>query len=156
MAPCRTCALAVFASCRCGANMAHIRQSRPDYGLGFQAQALKISSAVPSCLDAVIEGGEATVAPCLTCTCINYSATRDRLLPLATQDCYSRKATMGRELMAPKTDRTTRIPSGVASPVTTNYAAKGPVFINVGNAGNLKNLAHSVGLATQDCCSYGL
>ena len=57
MAPCRTCALAVFASCRCGANMAHIRQSRPDYGLGFQAQALKISSAVPSCLDAVIERG---------------------------------------------------------------------------------------------------
>ena len=31
---------------------------------------------------------------------------------------------MGRELMAPRTDRTNRIPSGVASPVATNHAAK--------------------------------
>ena len=30
----------------------------------------------------------------------------------------------GPKLMAPRTDRTTRIPSGVASPVTTNHAAK--------------------------------
>ena len=44
--------------------------------------------------------------------------------------CYSQKATMGRELMAPRTDRTTRIPSGVASPVATNHAAKGSVFVN--------------------------
>jgi len=56
---------------------------------------------------------------------------------LATQDFYSRKATMGRELMAPRTDRTTRIPSGVASPVTTNHAAKGSVFVNLRNVGNL-------------------
>ena len=52
---------------------------------------------------------------------------------------YSRKATMARELLAPKTDRTTRIPSGVAFPVTTNHAAKGSVFINLRNTGNLKN-----------------
>jgi len=57
---------------------------------------------------------------------------------LATHDCYSQKATMGRELMAPRTDRTTRIPSGVASPVTTNHAAKGSVFVNLRNDGNLK------------------
>jgi len=45
----------------------------------------------------------------------------------------------GRELMAPKTDRTTRISSGVASPVITNHAAKGSVFVNLRNTGNLKN-----------------
>ena len=37
----------------------------------------------------------------------------------------SRKATMGRELMALRSDRTTRIPPGVASPVTTNHAGVG-------------------------------
>ena len=31
------------------------------------------------------------------------------------------KATMGRELMAPRTDRTTRVPPGVASPVTALF-----------------------------------
>ena len=31
--------------------------------------------------------------------------------------------------MAPRTDRTTRVLSGVASPVTTNHAAKGSVFV---------------------------
>jgi len=46
---------------------------------------------------------------------------------------------MGRELMAPRTDRTTRIPSAVASPVTTNHAAKGSVFVNLPSPGNLKN-----------------
>ena len=55
---------------------------------------------------------------------------RDRRLRLATQDCYSRKATMGRELMALRTDRTTRIPSDVASPVTTNHVAKGSMFVD--------------------------
>ena len=39
--------------------------------------------------------------------------------------------------MAPRTDRTTRIPSGVASPLTTNHAAKGSVFVNLRNPGNL-------------------
>ena len=39
---------------------------------------------------------------------------------------------MGKERMAPRTDRTTRIPSGVASPVTTKHAAKGSVFVNLG------------------------
>ena len=36
-----------------------------------------------------------------------------------------RKAPMGRGLVALRTDRTTRVPSGVASPVPTNHAAKG-------------------------------
>jgi len=45
---------------------------------------------------------------------------------------------MGRELMAPRTDRTTRIPSCVASPVTKNHAAKGFVFVNLRNGGSLK------------------
>ena len=40
--------------------------------------------------------------------------------------------------MDPRTDRMTRIPSGVASPVTTNHAAKGSVFVNLSNVGNLK------------------
>jgi len=35
-------------SFRCRANMAHVRQSRPDSGLGFQAKVLKIFSSVPS------------------------------------------------------------------------------------------------------------
>ena len=48
-----------------------------------------------------------------------------------------RKATMGRELIAPRTDRTTRIPSGVATPVTTNHAPKESVFVNLRNAGTL-------------------
>ena len=48
-------------------------------------------------------------------------------------------AAMGRELMAPRTDRTTRIPSAVASPVTTNHAAKGSVFVNLTSPGNFKN-----------------
>jgi len=47
--------------------------------------------------------------------------------------------TMGRDLMASRTDRTMRIPSGVASPLTTNHAAKRSVFVNLRSAGNLKN-----------------
>ena len=38
-----------------------------------------------------------------------------------------------------RTDRPTRIPSSVASPVTTHHAAKGSVFVNLRNGGNLKN-----------------
>ena len=49
------------------------------------------------------------------------------------------EGTMGRELMAPRTDRTTRIPFGVASSVTTNHAAKGSVFVNIRNAGNFND-----------------
>ena len=37
-----------------------------------------------------------------------------------------------------RSDRTTRIPSGVASPVTTNHASRGSVFGKLRNAGNLK------------------
>ena len=40
--------------------------------------------------------------------------------------------------MATKNDRTTRIPSGVASPVTTEHAAKGSVFVNPRNTGDLE------------------
>jgi len=36
---------------RCRANMAHVTQSRPDSGLGFQAQVLKTFQVVPSSLD---------------------------------------------------------------------------------------------------------
>ena len=45
---------------------------------------------------------------------------------------------MGRDLMVPRTDLTTHIPSGVASPIATNHAAKGSVFAIFRNAGNLK------------------
>ena len=37
--------------CRCRANMAHTRHSRPDFGLDFQIKVLKPLSAVPSWLD---------------------------------------------------------------------------------------------------------
>ena len=40
--------------------------------------------------------------------------------------------------MAPRTDRTARIPSGVASPVATSHAAKGSVFVDLTNTGNLR------------------
>ena len=40
--------------------------------------------------------------------------------------------------MAPRTDRTTRIPSDVAPAIIINDAAKGSVFDNSRNAGNLK------------------
>jgi len=33
---------------RCGANMAHVKQSRPDSGLGFQVEVLEIFQVVPS------------------------------------------------------------------------------------------------------------
>jgi len=45
---------------------------------------------------------------------------------------------LGRELMAPRTDHTTCIPSGVASTVTKNHAAKGSVFVNLRDTGNFK------------------
>ena len=35
---------------RCRTNMAHIRQSRPDYGLGFQARVLEPFRVVASSL----------------------------------------------------------------------------------------------------------
>ena len=45
--------------------------------------------------------------------------------------------------MAPRSDRTTRIPSVAASSVATSHAAKGSVFVNLRNAGNLKNQPHT-------------
>ena len=55
---------------------------------------------------------------------------------------------MGRELMAPRTDHTTRVPSSVASSVTTNHAAKGSVFVDLKNAGNAKK--------HEDACTLGM
>ena len=49
--------------------------------------------------------------------CTNHSVMREGRLRLTKQ-------AMGGELMAPKIDHTTRIPSGVASPVTAKHAAK--------------------------------
>ena len=46
--------------------------------------------------------------------------------------------TMGREPMAPRTDRMAHIPSGVAGPVATKHAAEGSVFVDLRNAGTLK------------------
>ena len=40
-----------------------------------------------------------------------------------------------------------RIPSGVASPVTTNHAAKGSVSVNLRNGGNFKNRGNDLDLA---------
>ena len=72
----------------------------------------------------------------------------------ATQDCQSQKVTMGRELMAPRADRTMHIPSGVASPVTTNHTAKVSVLINLRNASYLKEWqvygAEGLNIAIQD------
>ena len=62
----------------------------------------------------------------------------------------SRLLRMGRELIAPRIDRTTRISSGVASPVTTNHAAKGSVFVNLINGGNFPNLPSKCGFRGGD------
>ena len=41
----------------------------------------------------------------------------------------------------PRTDHTTRIPSGVASPFSTSHEANGCMFVNLRNAGNLIKFA---------------
>ena len=41
--------------------------------------------------------------------------------------------------MAPRTGRTTRIPSAVASPITTNYVAKGCMCVDLTSAGDLNH-----------------
>ena len=66
-------------------------------------------------------------------------------------------ATMGMELMAPRTDRTTRI----SSAVTTDHAAKGSVFVNLTTPGNLKKSLGSSGMlecshVTASSCSSSL
>jgi len=38
----------VYGDARCRANMAHIRQSRPDSGLGFQTKVIVTFEVVPS------------------------------------------------------------------------------------------------------------
>jgi len=40
----------------CQGNSAHIRQSRPDYGLGFQAKVLEMVQGVPSSLGSGFRG----------------------------------------------------------------------------------------------------
>ena len=51
---------------------------------------------------------------------------------------------VGRSLMALRTDRTTRIPSSVASQITSNHAAEGCLFVRLRNVGNFEN-AHDRG-----------
>ena len=69
---------------------------------------------------------------------LNYKPSSEPLhnrspsTPQVRKTAILEKATMGGELMAPITDRTT----GVTSPVTTNHAAKGCVFVNLRNAGS--------------------
>ena len=62
-----------------------------------------------------------------------WGAARGGAPPCAS--CARRKTAI---LEKPRTDRTTRIPSGVGFPVSANHAAKRPVFDNLINAGNLK------------------
>ena len=114
------------------------RHSRSDAGLGFAAKVWKtykvVSIALGSGTDHI--GG----VPLERSLGQGHLALRCGLPPLApTRDSYSRKATMERVLMAPRTDRTTCIPSGVESPVTTTHAAKGSVFVNVRNTRKQKN-----------------
>ena len=52
----------------------------------------------------------------------------------------SQKATIERELMAPRTHRTSRILSSVASLITTKHAAKGSVFVSPRKAGNVRDM----------------
>ena len=48
---------------RCRANMASIRQSRPDSGLGFQVKALKNFLVVPSSLERGTSGDRVRARP---------------------------------------------------------------------------------------------
>jgi len=48
---------------RCRANMAHIRQSRPGYGLGFLVQVLKIVQGVPSWLGSGVSESPESPSP---------------------------------------------------------------------------------------------
>ena len=45
----------------CRANVAHVRQSRPDSGLGFQVNVLKITRVVPSSLGSGFGGQPANL-----------------------------------------------------------------------------------------------
>jgi len=47
---------------RCRENMAHIRQSRPDYGLAVQAKVLKTLQVLPSQVGGGVCDGRATVS----------------------------------------------------------------------------------------------
>ena len=87
----------------------------------------EVSLSGAGCNQAPVSTSAREVAPV-------FPATRHRRLRLATQDCYSQEATIKRALITPRTDCTTLIPSGI----TTNPVAKGTVFVNLRNAGNLK------------------
>ena len=55
--------------------------------------------------------------------------------------------------MAPRIDRTTRISSAVASPLTTNHTAKRSGFVNLKTPGNLKIAPLSRRLLAGSTCS---
>ena len=48
---------------RCPANMAHIRQSRPDYGLGCQVKVVETLNVVPSSTFKVVPSSTLKVVP---------------------------------------------------------------------------------------------
>ena len=56
-------------------------------------------------------------------------------LPRAEGNEDGAAPTMGRELMAPRIDRTTRI----VSSITTSHPGKGSAFVDLRNAGNFKS-----------------
>ena len=49
-AACGRVGLRLMLTARCRANMAHVPQSRPDYGLDFQVDVLQTFQSVPSSL----------------------------------------------------------------------------------------------------------
>ena len=136
-------------------NVAHMRYSRPDSGLSFTTHVLKLSP---------LRSEEACPPSPPTLSRSRFDRKRPNpplpdhqaeiwTLILAkallkgtsmpgppspegeAQDCYSRKATMGWGLMAPRSDRTTRI----SSPVIINHEAKGSAFVNLTKTGNLND-----------------
>ena len=71
--------------------------------------------------------------------CINSHGTRLTMYQLTMTGgaAYDVSTLTGPRCMAAPQDATTR--TGVASPVTTNLAAKGSVFVNLRNGGNSQN-----------------
>ena len=78
------------------------------------------------------------IGPCILSpvTVLPYKRCVRELRP--TRLVPSRGSRPRKILMAPRTYHTTRISSAVASPPTTNHAAKRSVFVNLKTNGNLK------------------
>ena len=62
--------------------------------------------------------------------------------PSASKMCHFKhprgaKCTSVHVMLGRRTDRTTRIPTGVASPISTSHEANGCMFVKLRNAGNL-------------------